>query len=45
VDWNPEAPASGCGCTVVDARANYGALILGIGLAAGFGVRRRRSPR
>ena len=43
VGWNPDAQ-SGCGCSLVDARANYGAMTLGIGIALALGLRRRR-PR
>jgi len=43
VGWNPDAQ-SGCGCSMVDARTNYGAMTLGIGIALGLGLRRRR-PR
>lgn len=45
IQWNPDQPPAGCGCSVVDGGESYGGLALGLGLVLGFGVRRRRSRR
>jgi MYXO-CTERM domain-containing protein len=42
VDWNPNTPAAGCGCSMVDAGQGFGGLAVASGLMLATGLRRRR---